>query len=406
MKTYGLIMELNPFHSGHKYFLEQVKELKNPKRIIAVISTQTVQRGEFGILDTTAKTKRLLSIGVDVVIAMPLIYSNQGGKHFAFHAIEILNEYGIDELICGSESGNFKKIKNKAQQLKKETEQIKNKNDNKNFVSEKEKIKTKFNKGYFKEELENFESNDILALSYYRAIQEINPEIKLSLIKRNKKNIKTNENFLSATKIRGIFFVLNKKQNQLPVEFQNIIEPEIYEQVKLIDQKQILNLLKYQLITMPQNQKKKIFLSENGQLITKIENIIKNYKEIKTVQELIEKAKDKNNSKYKIQRIILNVLLQITSEEYFQNSEHKCYYILGFNSKVSKEIKNKKNFFTNFKKSQKLYMMDIKLYNLTRNLKHTKFIFEKKKAEINLIEIDGQQMNLNKNLWNFSEIKK
>ena len=50
MKITGVIMECNPFHEGHRYFLEQARTVTGCDRLIAVMSGDYVQRGEPAIL--------------------------------------------------------------------------------------------------------------------------------------------------------------------------------------------------------------------------------------------------------------------------------------------------------------------------------------------------------------------
>ena len=45
-KVLGLILELNPFHNGHKYFIEQAKKEVNPDITIAIITSSFSMRGE------------------------------------------------------------------------------------------------------------------------------------------------------------------------------------------------------------------------------------------------------------------------------------------------------------------------------------------------------------------------
>lgn len=52
----AVVAEFNPFHNGHLYQLEKIKE-QNPKLIIALISGDYVQRGELSILSKEEKTK-------------------------------------------------------------------------------------------------------------------------------------------------------------------------------------------------------------------------------------------------------------------------------------------------------------------------------------------------------------
>ena len=51
MKSVGTIVEYNPFHNGHIYHLQQLKQKTNADVVIAVMSGNFVQRGEAAIID-------------------------------------------------------------------------------------------------------------------------------------------------------------------------------------------------------------------------------------------------------------------------------------------------------------------------------------------------------------------
>ena len=59
-KVLGLILELNPYHNGHKYFIDKAKEMINPDITIAIISSSFMMRGDPMIMDKFEKTKILL----------------------------------------------------------------------------------------------------------------------------------------------------------------------------------------------------------------------------------------------------------------------------------------------------------------------------------------------------------
>ena len=46
MRALGVIAEWNPFHDGHRYLLETVKQLSPDTPIVAVMSGNFVQRGD------------------------------------------------------------------------------------------------------------------------------------------------------------------------------------------------------------------------------------------------------------------------------------------------------------------------------------------------------------------------
>ena len=47
----GIICEYSPFHNGHLYHIEKIKELYPESNIILVMSSSFLQRGEISILD-------------------------------------------------------------------------------------------------------------------------------------------------------------------------------------------------------------------------------------------------------------------------------------------------------------------------------------------------------------------
>ena len=56
MNILGLILELNPFHNGHKYFIEKAIEETQADLVIAVVSSSFTMRGEISVLDKAEKT--------------------------------------------------------------------------------------------------------------------------------------------------------------------------------------------------------------------------------------------------------------------------------------------------------------------------------------------------------------
>lgn len=298
-------MEINPFHNGHKYFLDQVRTSKEDT-LICVVSTSFTQRGEISVLNKKVKTQLLLDNGVDIVVELPSIFANQGGLYFAKQSIELLKTFNITHLAFGSESDNLDLLLN-----------IVDKN-----IGQKD-----FKNGLYREELLQLNSNDILGISYLKAIKDTN--IQPVLIKRIKNNYNDSSitgNIASATSIRN-----NIKDNSviqtLPAfSYANILD---------IDEKLLFNLFKVSLSNCI-HQNINIFLSEDMQLLYKFEHILKKYS-ISSIDELCNYAKDKNNSIHKLHRIILNTILLASVQEY------KIEYVrvLGFNKRASYLLKDK-----------------------------------------------------------------
>ena len=103
----GIICEYNPFHNGHIYHLERVKEIAKDEPIIIVMSGNFTQRVKISIIEKYDKTRFTLDYGVDLVVELPFQFATQSSDYFAKGAIKILNELKIDKLVFGSESNNI-----------------------------------------------------------------------------------------------------------------------------------------------------------------------------------------------------------------------------------------------------------------------------------------------------------
>ena len=72
MKSIGIIAEYNPFHNGHLYHLNKIKEMYPDYTIILVMNGNFTQRGEPTIID---KWKRK-----DIAIDSLLLFTDIGYK--------------------------------------------------------------------------------------------------------------------------------------------------------------------------------------------------------------------------------------------------------------------------------------------------------------------------------------
>ena len=91
MKTTAVIAEYNPFHNGHFYQLNKIKETADSDFIIVIMSGEFTQRGLPAICDKKIRTRIALEHGADLVIELPVIFSTGSAQIFALGAIIILN---------------------------------------------------------------------------------------------------------------------------------------------------------------------------------------------------------------------------------------------------------------------------------------------------------------------------
>ena len=105
MRSVGIICECNPFHGGHQYLIDRARA-SGADAVICVLSGNFVQRGEAAILSPHARAEILAESGADAVFELPFPFSAAGAEFFGRAGVEILSRLGVDELWFGSESGN------------------------------------------------------------------------------------------------------------------------------------------------------------------------------------------------------------------------------------------------------------------------------------------------------------
>ena len=336
-------MELNPPHNGHKYFLNEInKHKKKDDILIVVLSSCIVQRGEFSVINPFDKTKFLLNNNVDLVVELPGILANQGGYFFAKSAIDILHLLNVDEIFFGSELNDLNLLK-----------EAKKSFQNNNFQD-----------GIYKNL--NLKSNDILGINYLFHLNDIKP----NLIKRI--NNDYNDNFKNKSNIQSATFIRNNLNDP---DINKFLDNFILNSIENINYNILFPTFLINLDFILKNNIK-IFLSENNEILYKFKKILEKEK-INNFDDLIIKAKDKNNSKYKIKRIILNTIFIIEEIE-IKNYKLKNIRILGFNNKGKKFIKNNKekiNFITSLKNTDNdyIYQKEILIKNVY-NLLTEKYI--------------------------------
>ena len=105
----GIICEYNPFHNGHLYQIDKIREeFGEDTNIIAVMSGNYVQRGGVAIADKGLRAKCAVMSGVNLVLELPFPYSMASAEYFAKAAIHILDSIGcVDYVSFGSESGDI-----------------------------------------------------------------------------------------------------------------------------------------------------------------------------------------------------------------------------------------------------------------------------------------------------------
>lgn len=114
-KVIGIITEYNPFHAGHKYMIDRIRDEYHADYIVAAMSGDFVQRGEPAIFDKYERTTDALKNGVDLVVQIPVMFSTSSAEDFAAGGVAVLRSLGfVDQLVFGSESADIARLQRMA----------------------------------------------------------------------------------------------------------------------------------------------------------------------------------------------------------------------------------------------------------------------------------------------------
>ena len=328
MNVIGIICEYNPFHNGHIYHINKIKELYPNSIIIACISSCFTERGQVSILNKWDKTKIALQHGVDLVVELPFVYSSQSADKFAHGALKILNNLKVEKLVFGSECNDIEKLKKIA------NAQINNPKfdiELKNYLDTGNNYPTSISLALKKLGLDKIDNpNDLLGISYIKEIIKNNYNIKPISIKRTNNYHGNNKgHILSATELRKRF------NNGLSVK-----DYICYSEDLLYKNADYFKLLKYKII-INSSKLKDICTVDEG-----IEGrILKYIDSSNSTEELIKKVKTKRYTYNKINRMFIHILTDLTKEEASLDIDY--VRVLGFNN-------NGKNYLNKIKKNTTL----------------------------------------------------
>lgn len=330
-KTVGIICEYNPFHGGHRYQIEEMHRL-GFDRVVCVMSGNTVQRGEFAIADKYTRAETAVKGGADLVLELPYPYSASSAEFFALAGVRILENAGVDAICFGSECGDMEKLKKAAEVCDSEIffEAYKN-----NVSAGKGTAKAYFEayKNIAGEELPGG-ANDILGISYLRALKKENSNIEpIALVRKGSDYragaVSENMNgYPSATMLRNYIH-----ENGLDDKLSDLVPKETFETlleaahdgrapVKMsnLDSAIIAHL--------------RLLDASRLEGIADIggglgEKILSSSHKVTTYEELVSLVSDKHYTEARTRRAILNILTGVTLDDLKAYPAYTT--VLGFN---------------------------------------------------------------------------
>lgn len=359
MDIIGVIAEYNPFHTGHKYHIDKIKELYPDSVIIAVISSSFTQRGDISIMNKWDKTKIALLNGIDLVVELPFVFSSQSADVFARGAIKILHELKVEKIVFGSESNDLNLLFSIA------SIQVNNPKFDlkvKHYLDAGFNYPTSLAKAISDFSLKKIDSpNDLLGISYIKEIIKNNYNMEAITIKRtNNYHGNNNGEILSASEIR------NKLNNKSDVDRYLTYNSDIL--YKNISSREFL-FLKYKILA-------DINILKDYQTVDEgIEGRIKKLIDsCDNMNDLVTNIKNKRYTYNRIRRMLTHILTSFTKEEALYDANY--IRILGFNSIGKKYLNNIKkelkvplitNYKSNISNSLDLEYRITKIYSLIVN---------------------------------------
>lgn len=332
MKVLGIIAEYNPMHTGHIYHISKAKEITGCDTVIVIMSGSFTQQGNIAIINKFERAKQAIQNGVDLVIEIPSAFASSDAGNFAYKSVSILNDLNVDAICFGAETDNIERLKLISETLiyKDKEIWIEIKNELKKGISF-AKARNNSLKKFLNEDDINIilSPNNILALEYLKTLKVLNSNIiPFAIYRESNFNSHMLENcYTSSTSIRK---ALENKCNL------NDIQKYISENVskylknnKIIFNNDFFEILKYKIISMNENDLKEINGVSEG-----IENKLK--KEIcnsYSYDEFLFKIKSKRYELSRIKRILVNILLNISKDDFNLLKENNSNYahILAFN---------------------------------------------------------------------------
>ncbi len=212
MRIAGIIAEYNPFHKGHEYQVGRLREM-GYEGVVAVMSGNFVQRADAALTDKYRRGEGAVRSGVDLVLELPLCYALSSAEDFALGGIGILSATGVVETVCcGCESGEEKnRLQYEALRDADARGEIgKKMKQGLSYPGACQRAVTEAGAAW------SNEPNDVLALAYRKAIDRVDPSLRLMAIERKGSYHGFSGGFESAESIRRRFRLGEDVADSLP----------------------------------------------------------------------------------------------------------------------------------------------------------------------------------------------
>lgn len=342
MKVVGIVAEYNPFHKGHKYQMNKLREETGADYIVIAMSGNFLQRGVPALCDKFSRTSMALKCGADLVLEIPTLWATASAEYFAKGGVSLLSATGVvTHLGFGAETDDLEGLQQIAAVLKEEPENYQNNlsnailNGNSFPVARKQALSSTL-PWISADKLNTLidSPNNILAMEYLKALPE---EITPVLIPRKGGGYHDTDisvSLPSASAIRdavfsaGLEYSPKAVSNAMPEEAYSVLE-KLLNQNLILDTDDFSESLGYCLLSLSQ-QGFSNYADCTEDLSNKIRNHIKNYVSFSDFTQML---KSKDITYTRVSRCLLHILLNIRQDDYnFGKDNRFAPYlrVLGF----------------------------------------------------------------------------
>ncbi len=336
----GIVAEFNPFHNGHKYLIDAIKN-KGENTVTVVMSESFVQRGECACVSPYARTKMALNCGVDLVLSLPVPYATASAERFAWGGLSVLGGLGcVDALAFGAECDNAELLKKCADVLV--SDELsgaleKYLDQGISFPSARQKAVEEISGKEIAEIISS--PNNILGVEYIKAINKLGLNMEINPVTRKgvaHDSEEANGDFCSASAIREMLENKKSFQGFLPEKCLKILSEEIENQKAPASLDKLEAAILYKLRSMSVEDFRELPDVSEG-LEYRLSDAVKSSVYL---DEILEKVKTKRYTHSRIRRIVICAFLGIKKEDV--QAPVPFIRVLGFNEKGAKILKKAK----------------------------------------------------------------
>lgn len=345
MKIAAVIAEYNPFHNGHLYQLNTLRETVGADFIVVVMSGDFMQRGEPAIIDKYARCRTALECGADAVFELPVYFALASAEYFAQGAVSLLDKLGvIDALYFGSECGDLGLLCECADIIADESDDYKQAlnlhlKSGKSFPLARNEAVKAVSPFHSKEIDAVFSSpNNILALEYIKALKQRKSFVTPLTLKRTGADFHadtlSNNQFTSANAIRKSLLDLDKDAlSDLTGHVPNACVEALRDN-PLLFPNDFSQILLYKLLQTADLHDGFAHFYDVGTELSNV--IVSNVMNFFSLEAFAHLCKSKNLTYTRICRALMHILLDMTQEHADLLKQYDyCQYarLLGFRSK-------------------------------------------------------------------------